>query len=113
MMDPSPEVGGYRNTQKRESRGTIMEFKYYVVYGNPTFTLGQPAEARKAFEKFGKAVEKHNLKLVFWGGAYGVSEGAMYVLKGKIEDYEKLEGDLEVFPLRPLRNTRTNFVFEL
>jgi len=91
-----------------------MEFKYYVVYGNPTWTAGQPEEARKAFEKFRKAVEKHNLKLVFWGGAYGVSEGAMYVLKGKIGDYEKLEARApEMLPLRPLSNTRTNFIFEL
>ena len=90
-----------------------MEFKYYVVYGNPTWTAGQPEEARKTFEKFGKAVEKHNLKLVFWGGAFGVSEGAMYVLKGKIGDYEKLQGDPEMFPLFPLRNTRTNFIYEL
>ena len=90
-----------------------MEFKYYVVYGNPTWTAGQPEEGRKAFEKFGKAVEKHNLKLVFWGGAYGVSEGVMYVLKGKIEDFEKFEGDPEMFPLRPLGNTRTNFIYKI
>jgi len=90
-----------------------MEFKYYVVYGNPTWTAGKPEEGKKAFEKFGKAVEKHNLKLVFWGGAYGVSEAAMYVLKGNIEDFEKLEGDMEMFPLLPLRNTRTNFIYEI
>jgi len=40
-------------------------------------------------------------------------EGAMYVLMGKMGDYEKLEGDPEIFPLRPLRNTRTNFIFKI
>ncbi len=66
--------------------------KYYVTYGSWNQELmGTGGDAiTKAMEEWTKKVEEVGLKMVFWGSPYGVSESAIVVTKGAVEDYLKL-----------------------
>lgn len=83
-------------------------FEYYIIYGNP-----KEGVTSENYEKFGKAVEKHGLKLKFYGGPFGVSEGMVIVLKGPIAGYEELIGDSDTFALFPITNNRTVTVYTM
>jgi len=69
-----------------------MEIKYFVTYGTwrPELMGEQGAKIRKAMEEWSKTVEENGLKVKFWGSPYGVSENAICVMKGAVEDYIKL-----------------------
>ena len=48
------------------------------------------AKIGEAFDKYAKELEKHNIKLLFWAGAFGVPEPMMYVQQfDDIKDWEK------------------------
>ena len=81
-------------------------FEYYIIYGNE-----KEGTKPEDYEKFGKAIEKLGLKLKFWGGPFGVSEGSVITLKGPISAYEKLIADSETFALFPITNNRTVTVY--
>lgn len=87
-----------------------MEIKYYVTYGTwlPEL-MGAGTEAfQKAMEEWTKKVEEAGLKVVFWGVPYGVSENAIVVTKGTVENYVKLA------PLdSPYTASRTNMVLKM
>jgi hypothetical protein len=85
----------------------MVKIKYYVTYGSWNQELmGKGGEAiQKAMEKWTKTVEEAGLKMVFWGSPYGVSENAIVVTKGAVDDYVKLA------PLpSPYTASRTNMV---
>ena len=88
----------------------MPEIKYYVTYGSwlPEL-MGAGAEAiQKAMEDWTKKVEEAGLKVVFWGVPYGVSENAIVVTKGTVENYVKLA------PLdSPYTASRTNMVLKM
>lgn len=84
-----------------------MEIKYFVCYGNwkPELMAAGPEAGTKAMEEWSKTVEENGLKVVFWGSPYGVSENAICVMKGTVENYTKLA------PLdAPYTGSRTNMV---
>ena len=83
-------------------------FEYYIIYGNE-----KEGTKDEDYEKFGKAIEKLGLKLKFWGGPFGVSEGSVITLKGPISAYEKLIADSETFGLFPITNNRTVTVYTM
>ena len=89
---------------KKEEK--MPAFEYYIIYGNE-----KEGVTSKDYEQFGKAVEKHGLKLVFRGGPFGVSEGSVMLLKGHITGFEKLFQDSETFNLFPITNNRTVSVY--
>ena len=63
---------------------------------------------QKAMEEWTKTIEEAGLKVVFWGVPYGVSENAIVVTKGAVEDYLKLA------PLKtPYTASRTNMVAKI
>ena len=83
----------------------VLELKYYVTYGKWLPDLGTPEKSRKAVEEWTKKVEESGLKIVFWGSPFGVSEGAIFVYEGTVEDYVKLA------PMgKPYTDDRTNMV---
>jgi len=87
----------------------MAELKYYVTYGSWNQELmGTGGDAiTKAMEEWTKKVEEVGLKMVFWGIPYGVSESAIVVTKGAVEDYLKLA------PLKtPYTASRTNMVLK-
>jgi hypothetical protein len=89
-----------------------MEFKYYIVYGNPKEFEG-PEDWKKAMEKFGKVLKKYNMKLLFWGGSFGTTEGMVYVMKGSMEDYQSMFGKEEFAEVNPVASgQRTNMVLK-
>jgi len=69
-----------------------MKFKHYIVYGTGK-GFESPEEFNEAFEKFGKVLKKYNMELLFWGGSFGTTESLVYVMKGKIEDYQSMFGN--------------------
>lgn len=88
----------------------MPEIKYYVTYGSwlPEL-MGAGAEAiQKAMEDWTKKIEEAGLKVVFWGVPYGVSENAIIVTKGTVEDYVKLASLTS-----PITGDRTNMVLKL
>ena len=52
-----------------------------------------------------KKVEEAGLKVLFWGAPYGVSENAICVMKGTVENYTKL-----AILQAPYSASRTNMV---
>jgi hypothetical protein len=89
-----------------------MKFGYYIVYGNPKPFDGS-AEMKKTMEKFGKVIEKYGMKLKFWGGSFGTSEGFVYVMKGTMESYQSLYGNSDYADANPIATgQRTNMVLE-
>ena len=63
-----------------------MEFKYFVSYA----TMVKSDELEKRFENVSKVLKKHKMELVFWGHPWGTTENLMLVMKGDVNDYEKL-----------------------
>ena len=65
------------------------------------------ANIGEAFDKYAKELEKHNIKLLFGSGAFGVSEPMMYVDQfDDIKDWEKA-GRAGVLAFCPIDRTRT------
>ena len=88
----------------------MAEFKYYVTYGswNQELMDAGGEAIQKAMEKWTKAIEEAGLKMVFWGVPYGVSENAIVITKGAVDDYLKLA------PLdSPYTASRTNMCAKL
>ncbi len=88
----------------------MAKIKYYVTYGfwkQELMDAGGEA-IQKAMEKWTKTIEEAGLKMVFWGVPYGVSENAMVVTKGAVDDYLKLAG-LDI----PYTASRTNMVAKI
>lgn len=67
-----------------------VEIKYYVAYGMWRPEIRGLEKINKAVEEWTKKVEETGLKILFWGSPYGVSEGAIFVYKGTVENYVKL-----------------------
>ena len=89
-----------------------MEFRYHIVYGNPKPTDG-PEETKKMMEKFGKVLEKYGMKLKFWGGSFGTTEGFVFVMKGTMESYQSLFGNADFADANPIASDqRTNMVLQ-
>ena len=89
-----------------------MAIGYYMVFGwykKPPLTQ---ENIKKLYASFKEVCKKHYLTLVFYGGPYGVSEPAMYVLKGKVTDWEKATSDVNYDSQTPLDNTRTVMVWD-
>lgn len=94
---------------KQKGRNKEMPgFEYYIIYGNE-----KEGVTSEDYEKFGKAIEKHGLKMQFRGGPFGVSEGSVIVLKGSMTSFEKLFQDSETFNLFPITNNRTVSVYTM
>ena len=85
-----------------------MKWRYAITYGNmkPDATAEQLV---KDFAKYKSEIEKHGVKLVFWGHPFGVSENVVAVL-----DFgENMENYLKITSIQdPFTNSRTNFVLE-
>ena len=67
-----------------------LELKYYVTYGSWLPELQEIEKINKAVEEWTKKVEETGMKIVFWGSPYGVSESAIFVYEGTVENYMKL-----------------------
>ena len=91
-----------------------MNFRYAITYGkpNPKLDLSMPDEVKKAFNKYTKDIEKHGVKVVFWGSPWGVSEGFVIVLdfNKNIGLYEKFVASTDIES--PIIEDRTNIVLE-
>jgi hypothetical protein len=86
-----------------------MYIKYATVYGWWKEGIDSLEKAIEAFDKWEKTVDKYNIKLLFWAGAYGASEPIMMVAKFKdIKDWEKALNE-RAFRENPLDRTRTIF----
>jgi len=68
----------------------MPEIKYFVTYGSWSPDLQGPDGIQKAMAEWSKTVEENGLKVQFWGAPYGVSENAICVMKGTVENYTKL-----------------------
>ena len=84
---------------------SALELKYYVTYGKWLPEIRTLEKIRKAVEEWTKKVEEAGLKIVFWGSPYGVSEDAIFVLEGTVEDFLKLVGTD-----KPYTDERTHMV---
>ncbi len=83
----------------------MSEIKYYVTFGKWKTDFGGLDDIKKAMEEWAKKVEEAGVKIKFWGSPYGVSESAICVYKGSIEDYSKLA------PMdAPFTDSRTHMV---
>ena len=67
-----------------------LEIKYYVTYGLWRPEIRTLEKSKKAVEEWTKKVEESGLKILFWGSPYGVSESAIFVYEGTVENYMKL-----------------------
>ena len=67
-----------------------LEIKYYVSYGKWKPELSEPDKMKEAAEEWKKAVEENGLKIVLWGSPFGVSEDAIFVYKGTVENWLNL-----------------------
>ena len=88
----------------------MAKLKYYVTYGSwrqELMDAGGDA-IQKAMEDWAKKIEEAGLKLVFWGVPYGVSENAIVVTKGAVDDYVKLAPQNP-----PYTASRTNMVLKM
>ncbi len=85
-----------------------LEIKYYVSYGKWKPELSEPDKMKEAAEEWKKVVEEYDMKLVFWGAPYGVSESAIFVHKGTIENYMKLS----MSGKQPYTGDRTHMVLK-
>jgi hypothetical protein len=64
----------------------MAKFTHFFVYGN-----GGEGWSAEKFVEWGKTVpKKHNMELVFQGVSYGTTEDFLVVLKGSVNDFEKL-----------------------
>jgi hypothetical protein len=89
-----------------------MKFGYYIVYGTPK-PFDNPDAMKAMMEKFGKVLEKYGMRLKFWGGSFGTSEGFVYVMKGSMESYQSLYGNADYAEANPIATgQRTNMVLE-
>ena len=63
----------------------------------------------KDFAKYKAEIEKHGVKIMFWGHPFGVSESVVVVLDfgGNMDNYLKI-----VSVPDPFTDSRTNFVLE-
>ncbi len=68
----------------------MPEIKYFVTYGTWRPEHQGSEGIQKAMKEWSKKVEEAGLKVVFWGAPYGVSENAICVVKGTVENYTKL-----------------------
>jgi len=68
----------------------MPEIKYFVTYGTWSPELTDAESMKKAMEEWSKTAEENGLKVKFWGAPYGVSENAICVMKGTVENYTKL-----------------------
>ena len=89
-----------------------MAVGYYVIYGWPKNPPEGPDSIKATFKTFKEACKKYNLTLVFYGGPFGVPEPMMYVLKGKVADWENALMDMNYFQAAPLDRTRTVLVWD-
>ena len=89
-----------------------MAIGYIITYGWYKNPPEGPDRIKKMYAAFKEACKKHNLTLVFYGGPFGVPEPAMYVLKGKVSDWEKSMMDVSFYPNIPLDKTRTVLVWD-
>lgn len=87
-----------------------MKFKYYIVYGTPKWTQGNPDEAKKTMDKFAEFLKKCNMELMFYGGSFGTTEGFVYAMKGNWEDYQSMFGNSDFAEANPISEQRTNMV---
>ena len=86
-----------------------MIIGYAAVFGWGKEAITGVEEGTKAFEKFKEVLSKYDIKLLFWAGAYGASEGMMFSVKFKdVKDWERMltAGD---YRHCPLDRTRTIF----
>ncbi len=82
----------------------MAEIKYYVTYGKWK-DVGDEEASKKVMDEWTKQVEEAGVKIMFWGSPYGVSENAICVYKGSIEDYSKL-----AMMQAPYTDSRTHMV---
>lgn len=64
----------------------------------------------KGFEEFAEALKKVDLKMVFYGFPFGITENGMCALKGEVTGFEKIWNNPEVAPKSPLTDVRTNMI---
>ena len=89
-----------------------MKFGYYIVYGNPK-PVDSLEERIKQMDDFGKVLEKYSMKLKFWGGSFGTTEGFVYVMKGSMESYQSMFGNSDFADANPIESgQRTNMVLQ-
>lgn len=70
-------------------------FEYYIIYGNEKDGI-----TSKDYEKFGKAVEKHGLKMVFRGSPLRGVRGSSPAIEGPRNGLrEALSGQRDLKPL--------------
>jgi hypothetical protein len=80
----------------------MAKFTHFFVYGNG----GDGWDVQK-FIKWGKTTpKKFNMDLVFSGVSYGTTEDFLVVLKGSVNDFEKL---YTVEDAPPISDRRTTF----
>ena len=89
-----------------------MHIGYFVVYGWPKKPAEGPDGIKTVFNKFKETCKKYKLTLVFYGGPFGVPEPMMFVLKGKVADWESALMDMNYHQAAPLDRTRTVFVWD-
>ncbi|MBN2335225.1 hypothetical protein JXL21_06660 [Candidatus Bathyarchaeota archaeon] len=89
-----------------------MAIGYYIVYGWYKKPPEGQESVKKMYAPFKEACKKHDLKLVFYGGPFGVPEPAVHVIKGKVSDWEKAISDPDVNGKTPLEKTRTVMVWD-
>ena len=89
-----------------------MEIGYIVVFGWPKKPSNKVENLRSQFNSFKEACKKHKLTLVFYGGPFGVQEPLMFVLKGKVTDWEKALPEEDFSSQAPLERTRTVLVWD-
>ena len=62
------------------------------------------ANIGEGFDKFAKELEKYNIKLIFWAGAFGAPEPMMYAQQfDDIKDWEKAGPALAFCPIERTR----------
>ncbi len=89
------------NREKRK-----VKLGYYLLFGNAKTDLGTLSmeDWRKAWNEFAEELKAIDMELVHWGGAFGTTEDVVAILKGDIQNYEKLWPALwQKFPLGTLR----------
>jgi len=82
-----------------------LEIKHFVTYGKWRPEIRTEEKSKKAVEEWTKKVEELGLKILLWGSPFGVSEGAIFVYKGTVENYIKIS------PMdKPYTGDRTHMV---
>ena len=79
----------------------LAKFTHFFVYGN----AGDDWSPEK-FIEWGETVpKKFNMKLVFSGVSYGTTEDFLVVLKGSVNDFERLYTVQDAPPISDRRTT--------